>query len=403
MLRYRARFVLPIASPLLCDGWVGVADGRITEVGTGDGPSGVTEHDLGSVALLPGLVNAHTHLELSHLRHAIPEAPDFVTWARHVIRARREQPDPQAPAILEAIDRGIAACLAAGTAIVGDISNTLVPYGPLARSALAGVVFNEILRFNAPDPMAVVTHALGKVRALPPSRDVRASLAAHAPYSVAPGVLGALRTVMDEDPTLAPCSIHLAESAAEVEFVARGTGPWRQVLEEVGSWDPTWTPAGVSPVEYVDRYGCLDRRMLVVHGVQMSASDLARVAGRKATLVACPRSNLHTGAGRPPLEAFYASGVRVAVGTDSLASTPDLNVFAELATMRALAPAVPARALLDSATWQGARALGFGGAFGALVPGYRARIVAVTVPANVSDVEEYLVSGIEADQVAWVG
>jgi len=391
-----------VTSPPLHEGWVAVADGHIAGVGTGHGEPGVTERDLGAVAVLPGLVNAHTHLELSHLRHAIPPAADFVTWARGIIRARREQSDPWAAAILDGIERGIEECLAAGTAVVGDISNTLVPYGPVVNSPLAGVVFNEILRFNAPDPIAVVTEALARVRALPPSRDVRASLAAHAPYSVAPSVLRALRRAMDADPALAPCSIHLAESPAEVEFIAQGTGPWRQVLEEVGSWDPMWRPAGVSPVEHVDRHGCLDRRMLVVHGVQMTAADLARVASREATLVTCPRSNLHTGAGRPPLEAFYASGVRIAVGTDSLASTPDLNVFAELAVMRALAPAVPARALLHSATQEGAQALGFGGQYGVLTPGSHARMIAVSVPADLDDVEEYLVGGIAPDQVAWV-
>ena len=98
---------------------------------------------------------------------------------------------------------------------------------------------------------------------------------------------------------------------------------------------------------------------------------------RGATLVTCPRSNGHTGAGAPPIAEFYASGVRVAVGTDSLASTPDLNVFAELATMRALAPSVPASRLLDSATRQGARALGFEADYGTLEPGKRARLLAV--------------------------
>ena len=118
--------------------------------------------------------------------------------------------------------------------------------------------------------------------------------------------------------------------------------------------------------------------MLAVHGVQMSPADLARLAARGATLVTCPRSNGHTGAGAPPIEEFYASGVRVAVGTDSLASTPDLNVFAELATMRALAPSVPASALLDSATRQGARALGFDSDYGTIEPGKRARLLAVS-------------------------
>ena len=116
---------------------------------------------------------------------------------------------------------------------------------------------------------------------------------------------------------------------------------------------------------------------------------------RGTTLVACPRSNGHTGAGAPPIEDFYNYGVQVAVGTDSLASAPDLNVFAELATMRALAPTVSAGALLDSATRQGARALGFDADYGTIEPGKSARLIAVEIPPDTVDVEEYLVSGVE--------
>jgi len=118
--------------------------------------------------------------------------------------------------------------------------------------------------------------------------------------------------------------------------------------------------------------------------------------------VACPRSNGHTGAGAPPIEEFYASGVHVAVGTDSLASAPDLNVFAELATMRALAPSVPASALVSSATLWGARALGFDADYGTIEPGKSSHLLAVTVPSSVLDVEEYLVSGIDREQVRWI-
>ena len=207
---------------------------------------------------------------------------------------------------------------------------------------------------------------------------------------------------MDADDSLAPCSIHLAESRAETEFIATGGGPWRTLLEDVGSWDPAWTAPRTSPVQYVEHHGLLDARMLVVHGVQMTAADLARVQASGATLVTCPRSNAHTGAGVPPIEGFYASGVRVAVGTDSLASTEDLNVFAELAAMRRLAPTVPASLLLESATRIGAEALGLAGEFGVLAPGARARLLTVQVPADVDDVEEYLVSGISPDQLAWL-
>jgi cytosine/adenosine deaminase-related metal-dependent hydrolase len=181
-----------------------------------------------------------------------------------------------------------------------------------------------------------------------------------------------------------------------------GEGPWRTLLEELGVWDSSWVAPGVTPVQYLDECGFLNPRVLAVHGVQTSAADLARLVRRGVTLVTCPRSNMHTGAGAPPLDAFYASGVRVAVGTDSLASVPDLNVFAELTAMRALAPSVPAAVLLDSATRQGALALGFESEYGSLEPGKRARLLAVDILRPVDDVEEYLVSGIHPEQLHWI-
>jgi len=132
------------------------------------------------------------------------------------------------------------------------------------------------------------------------------------------------------------------------------------------------------------------------------ADDLQRVAAHGATLVTCPRSNGHTGAGAPPIQEFYDAGVRVAIGTDSLASTPDLNIFAELATIRALAPGVPAASLLESATREGARALGFDADYGTIEPGKSARLIAVALPSPNIDVEEYLVSGIEPPQIRWI-
>jgi cytosine/adenosine deaminase-related metal-dependent hydrolase len=247
----------------------------------------------------------------------------------------------------------------------------------------------------------VVAQATRDLDVLIPTDLVRTSLAAHAPYSVAPLMFRAIKAAIGRDP-MAPCSVHLSESAEETEFIKTGGGPWRAFLQEMNVWDPGWVAPAVSPVQFLDDCGFLDARVLAVHGVQMSTADLARLAARGATLVTCPRSNGHTGAGAPPLRDFYASGVRVAIGTDSLASAPDLNVFAELATMRALAPSVPASALLDSATRQGAAALGFESEFGTIEPGKRARLLAVRVPEGTADVEEYLVSGIQPQQMQWL-
>jgi cytosine/adenosine deaminase-related metal-dependent hydrolase len=139
-----------------------------------------------------------------------------------------------------------------------------------------------------------------------------------------------------------------------------------------------------------------------VHGVQFLGEDLARLRAIGATLVSCPRSNVHVGVGSPPLEAFYAMDVDVAFGTDSLASVTDLDMFAELAEARRIAPRVPARRLLESATLLGARALRFDADFGSLEPGRRAAVLAVRVPEGVADVEEYLVSGVPSESVVWL-
>lgn len=405
MIRYHAAWVLPIAGAPIRDGWVVVDRGRVVATGArgrGEGRDGIGQAvELGDVVVLPGLVNAHTHLELSYLRDEVAPAPAFVTWIRSVMAARRRRPDPRAPEILSAIDAALAEATACGTAVVGDISNTLVTFEPLTRSALAAVVFYELIRFRAPDARTLVDAAVAEIDALTSTERVRLSLAAHAPYSVAPLVFRAIRSAVDRD-AFTPCSVHLSESSEEVEFIRTGGGPWRALLDEIGAWDPDWIPPRVSPVQFLDDAGFLGANVLAVHGVQMSLNDLGRLKARGTTLVTCPRSNGHTGAGAPPIQDFYDAGVRVAIGTDSLASAPDLNVFAELATLRALAPSVPAAALLESATLQGARALGFDAEYGSIEPGKRARLIAVSAPPDAGDVEEYLVSGVLPDQIRWL-
>jgi cytosine/adenosine deaminase-related metal-dependent hydrolase len=175
----------------------------------------------------------------------------------------------------------------------------------------------------------------------------------------------------------------------------------RELLEEHGAWNADWQAPGVSPVSYLSELGFLDGSVLAVHGVQFDGEDLSRLAALGATVVSCPRSNRYVGVGDPPLEAFYAMGVAVAFGTDSLASVADLNMFAELAAARRAAPKIPARHLLESATLRGARALRFDD-YGSIEEGSAASLIAVTLPDAVDDVEEYLVSGITPDAIRWV-
>jgi cytosine/adenosine deaminase-related metal-dependent hydrolase len=187
-----------------------------------------------------------------------------------------------------------------------------------------------------------------------------------------------------------------------LDFLRDGSGPWPGILAWVGSTRDDWTPPALGPVEYLESLGMLDARTLVVHGVQLSDDSLTRLATIGTTLVTCPRSNQWVGVGVPPIERFYAAGLSVAVGTDSLTSVEDLNLFTELKTMRWLAPTVPASRLLESATRIGAEALGLGSELGTIEVGRRAELIAVDLPRNLVDVEEHLVNGIEARDVRWV-
>jgi cytosine/adenosine deaminase-related metal-dependent hydrolase len=394
--KFRAAWVLPIAEAPMANATITVADGRVAAVAGAAAPDADPDAiDLGPVAVLPALVNAHTHIELSYLRGAVPPAARFLDWIRPLMAARREYPDPADPRILAAARAAIGEARASGTGLVGDVSNTLVSAPLLEEAGLPAHIFYELLGFNTPDPGARVAEARDRVDSRP-----HCSLAPHAPYSVSPALFQAIRADIDAHDTIS--TVHLGESPEEVEFIRRGTGGWKTLLEELGSWSADWKAPGVSPVQYLEDLGFLDSRVLAVHGAQFSGEDLSRLRALNVTLVTCPRSNRHVGVGSPPIEAFYAMEVAVAFGTDSLASADDLNIFGELAEARRLAPRVPARALLESATATGARALGFGDDYGTIEPGKRAALIAVRVPEGIADVEEYLVSGISPDRIAWV-
>jgi cytosine/adenosine deaminase-related metal-dependent hydrolase len=398
MTSYTAEWVLPMTGEPIHRGSISITDGRIAGVDD-RAPAGAI--DLGGVAIMPALVNAHTHLELWYLSGMVPPTETFIDWVRTIMAKRRQYPDARDRRILDAARTAIADARASGTGLVGDISNTLVTALLLHEASMPAQIFYELLRFNASEPESITREARAKADAASHDGSVRVSLAPHAPYSVSPGLFAAIHADLDAHPGQVT-SVHLGESPEEIEFIRRGTGAWRVLLEELGVWSESWEAPGTSPVEYLEQLGFLDRRVLAVHGVQFDGDDLDRLRSRDMTIVSCPRSNQHVGVGAPPLEAFYALNVNVAFGTDSLASTPDLNLFAELAEARRLAPRVRARALLDSATRQGAAALGFAGDFGTIEAGKRAQLIAVPVPADVDDVEEYLVGGIEPSMIHWL-
>ena len=352
--------------------------------------------DLGDAVLLPGLVNAHTHLELSWLRGRVAPGADFLTWVSGLMRARTAPEQPGDPATEAPCRDAIAEMRATGTVAVGDIANALISPALLAEAGMPGVVFHELIGFRVTDGARHVEQARLRHSGLA-SSGVRIALAPHAPFSVSRELFAAIR---DAAAAVAPplTSVHAGESPEEVALLTTGDGPWRERLVALNAWRDDWTPPGCGAGDYLCDLGVIRAGTLVVHGVQFTDGELARIAGTGATLVTCPRSNTWVGVGAPPIARFLASGVRLAVGTDSLASAPDLNLFAELAELRRLAPEAPARRLLAAATVGGAEALGLAADFGAIEAGRRAELVVVDT-AGVADPEEAVLRGLDATRV----
>jgi cytosine/adenosine deaminase-related metal-dependent hydrolase len=410
MTSFSAAWVLPIDRPPIANGIVDVHEGRITgirEPGAGNRESRAPSssgsrlpapgsRNLGRVALMPGLINAHTHLELSWLRDRVPPASKFTDWVKTLFAIRGRPDAAMSDEQIGPIRDAIAEARQTGTVAVGDISNSLAAVGPMREAGLDGVVFHELLGFKERD--GALIESTRALRQAATDAGARVSLAPHAPYSTSLELFGAIRRAVTGN-TCQIMSVHLGESAEEVEFLEHGTGAWRDMLEMIGAWRDDWTVPACDPVSYLDRHGVIDDKTLIVHGVQCSDAALLRLAAIGATVVTCPRSNQWVGAGYPPIERFYLSGVDVAVGTDSLASVPDLNLFSELKTMRWLAPGVPAGKILESATLTGARALGLGDELGSLTTGKRAAMIAVSLPDDVDDVEEFLLSGITPERI----
>lgn len=395
---YACRWLLPIDRPPIEHAWLETAHGVIRRLG--EGPPPAPAENLGDVVVMPGLVNAHTHLELSWMAGQVAPAASLVAWIRAMLTLRRSGAPGGQAREAQAVGEALASMHASGTVLVGDISNSLMTPALMARAGMGGVVFHELIGFDVIDPVSVVSDAIGRLgivhgqidRAVPL---VRLSLAAHAPYSVAPSLFREIAARVPDG----PLSVHLAESADELAFLRTGRGPMRDLLDDLGSWTPAWSAPGGGPVEYLAQQGYLRRGLLAVHGVHLADDDLWRLREAGATLVTCPRSNLWVGAGMPRIPHFYAAGLPVAIGTDSLASVDSLSLFDELAELRRIAPDVTAAALLASATRVGAEALGFGQTHGTIAAGKTAALLAVDIPARVRDVEEYLVSGVPSSAV----
>jgi cytosine/adenosine deaminase-related metal-dependent hydrolase len=307
--------------------------------------------------LLPGLVNAHTHLELSALRGQVRGGAGFVPWVDEMLGIRAEsQPEED----VAAIDRAIDELDAFGTAAVGEVTNSLVAVRGLVRRNIAGSIFHEVfgiarepLEQRIADLPRMVEESVGAW----PTTDLAYAPSPHTLYTTHADVVR--RLVRDAREGGLRASLHLAEHAAERRFLEHGDGPvadWYvarlKLPRELIEWP------GKPSVALADDLGALGPHVLCVHLTDARPEELDLVVRRGASVVFCPRSNLHIETKLPPLIAARSAGLLPALGTDSLASNASLDVLAEARALADRFPTVPARDLVRMATWEGARALG---------------------------------------------
>ncbi len=377
----KARYLFPIDGPPIPDGVLAVADDRIVAVG--ENVSGNVPRDLGNVAVLPGLINAHAHLEFSDLASPLgrPGMP-FTDWLGAVVTWRRQQlaETDSVERRYRAAERGLQEVARTGTAAVGEIASPGWPEAAFQASPVDTTVFLELLGL-APQRVEPLLASAAAHLAHPASPSKwRAGLAPHASYTISLELLA--RTCPLSRQYQAPVALHLAETREELELLQSGTGPFVPLLQAFDAWHPDVIPRGTRPLDFL-RVLAQAHRALVIHGNYLGSEEITFLAARAArmSLVYCPRTHAYFGHDPYPLTTLLAAGVNVAVGTDSRASNPDLDLWEELRYLRQhFGDTVAPADVLRMGTLAGATALGVEQNYGSLAPGKAAWLTIIPLP-----------------------
>lgn len=403
MLILAARYLLPVSHPPIRDGALLIEGARIRAVGPRvslrrqyPGPA---VRDLGEAILLPGLVNVHTHLELSALRGDVLPGHSFVDWVLNLLQRKRGL---SWEAYATAAEAGAAELTRSGTTCVGDVTATGASLAGLRKSGLRAVVYREMIGLDdaGAEQIAETPFAhLAAMRAEVEGSPLEVGISPHAAYSVSPGLFRLCRDLQQRLGLKA--AIHMAESSAEIEYLRSGMGEIRTRLLPGTGWGDVPPPMlGATPVQYLHHLGFLDPQCLVIHAVHLTEADFEILAQTRVAVAHCPRSNAYLDVGRTPLKALRDLGVPVGLGTDSLASAESLSLwdeirFAHQAHGGLLSPAEWIR----MATTGGARALGLDREIGTLEPGKRADLIALALDGPEADPYEFLLHEASAAKV----
>jgi len=366
------------------DGFVLVGGNRILQVGERRDlqflPS-VRLLDLGDTVLLPGLINAHCHLDFTSLKGRVPHRGNFREWLTAMAgRTRRTT----AAEFKKSIQAGVRESLAYGTTTLCDISTSYESYGILKRQTLLRAkVFFECLDFGKQSAFAAWKRALERIRhhtALPPHPStLQWGLALHSPFTVSPEFFYLTGRLLDRHRRI-PTTLHLGESREEWEYFAHRRGPVENRMKQLGI---TWPkPDARTPIKFVARRGWLPKLDLAVHCNTVDAKDMELLARHRVAVVHCPGSHDYFDHPKFRYEEMRRKRIRVCLGTDSLASNRSLSMFREMRLFRKNHPSVSASETLSLATNRAAQALGMGKDIGQVRPGYLADIIGVPAPAR---------------------
>ncbi|MBX9789562.1 MAG: amidohydrolase family protein [Pirellulales bacterium] len=383
LLAYRARWVIPVALPPLAGGCVAMRGARIEYVGISV-PDGAELVDLGDVALLPGLVNPHTHLEFSDLACPLGRAGmSFTAWIALVTASRGNAEQPR-PAPAESIALGLAESRAAGVTTVGDIATAGWQLSHADAAATDVTAFAEVITLSA----LRFAEALDRVRRNMDDAAAigmwRGAICPHAPYTVHPELFAKLVNLGTERGVAV--AFHLAESADELEMMRDNAGPLIDYLTSRGFWIPGSIPCGTRPLDYL-RVLARAPRSLVIHGNLLDDEEIAFVAAQRErmSVVYCPRTHAYFDHPPHPLPKLLAAGARVALGTDGRVSNPDLNLLAEASYVDCEFQSIAPADVLAMITLRAAEALGLAAEVGSLEPGKRADLAVLALPTGRSE------------------
>ncbi|MCS6977237.1 MAG: amidohydrolase family protein [Gemmatales bacterium] len=382
----RARWIVPLDRPPIHDGILTMDGGRIAEVAA---PKDVVLNpstdpvDLGDCVVLPGLVNAHTHLDLGGLRQLpkqMPASCSFAEWLRQVVAYRRSA---SSDGVRKAIREGIEESLRSGVTLVGDISADGASLFELENSPLRAVVFHEVIGLTRDRARQTWRQAREWLARNHGKTRCRQGLSPHAPYSVRRGLFCLSASLCRRFGL--PWATHFAETLEERQLLESRDGPLRQFLEELGAWDESGLCHGLEDVlRFTESSG---------HGICIHGNYLDDLVPRR--LVWCPRTHAFFGHPSHPFLDLMQQGCMVALGTDSLASNPDLGILAEARSVFSRHPKLSPEEVLRMATINGAEVLGLATESGSLTPGKWADWIAVPIPSQER-------SAADPDPVRWL-